>query len=124
MTGPFGEGRKPTKESYVQFSDRDARDRTLKVINERTLLANSTSGKKLDIGRMKTSWQRRRDFVMGKAEELVKQKLEKHGKEGTVKFTKSKEVRKILFNNVDAFVQSRTDATGSFVGEFADLQIP
>ena len=61
---------------------------------------------------------------MGKAEELVKQKVEAQGVQGVVKFTKSKENRKILVNNIDAFVQERSDDCGRFVGDFASLRIP
>ena len=123
MTGPFGDGRKASTESYVQFSDRDARDRALKAIRDGSLTASS-AGKDLKISCMKTAWQRRRDFAMGKAEELVKEKMQATSMQGTAKFVKTKEARKICVNDADAFVQTPSDACGNFRGVFSDLRIP
>ena len=124
MTGPFGDGRHASAESFVQFSDRDTRDGALKFIVNGKLKVSSSAGKTLNISRMKTPWQRRRDYAMGKAEELVKKKMEANSWQGVVKFTKSKEVRKICVNDLDAFIQVHSDECGNFVGDFIDLRIP
>ena len=61
---------------------------------------------------------------MGKAEELVKEKLQQHGNQAKVKYVKGKEARKICCDDGDAFVQLQPDACGSFVGDFVELCIP
>ena len=73
---------------------------------------------------MKTASQRHRDFAIAKAEELVKAKMAKFGKHGDVKYVKSKDVRKITVDDVDAFVQMWSDDSGNFVGDFDDLRLP
>lgn len=124
MTGPFGDGRHASAESFVQFCHRDAKDAALKFIVNGKFKVSSSAGKTLNISRMKTPWQRRRDYAMGKAEELVKKKMEANSWQGVVKFTKSKEVRKICVNDSDAFIQAHSDECGNFVGDFIDLRIP
>ena len=123
MTGPFGEGRKASKESYIKFGDRDARDRALKLISDRKLTACDTSGKSLKISRMKTASQRYRDFAIGKVEELIKAKMDQVGKQGNVKYVKTKDVRKITVDDMDAFVQMWSDDSGNFLGDFSDLRL-
>ena len=84
----------------------------------------SSKGAKLTVGKSKTERQRQRDFLMYKAEVLIKEKIQKRGASGDVKYTKSKDERKVTVNGVNAFVQLRTDARGNFCGDFADLVLP
>ncbi len=125
MRAPYG-GKKATDESFVQFACVEARDRVADVIVAKKYYENvkSSKGAKLTVGKSKTERQRQRDFLMYKAEVLIKEKIQKRGASGDVKYTKSKDERKVTVNGVNAFVQLRTDARGNFCGDFADLVLP
>ena len=121
MTGPYSP-RKPTSESFAQFSSRDARDRVLLVLKD-TVIKTAT-GNTIKVFRSKTDFIRSRDWAMGKSEELIKAKLQSAKISASVKFEKGKEARKITVDGDDAFVQRLEDTHGNFVGNFHDLQLP
>ena len=50
--------------------------------------------------------------------------LIKHKKTVNVEYKKSKDARRIVAGGQDAFVQTRADAHGKFVNDFADLALP
>ena len=126
MRGPWG-SRTMSDESFVQFFTSEARERVMKAIIDGKLASNlaSVKGAKLSVGRMRTDVHRSRDFAMRKAEELIRQKLSSKSVslEG-VKYEKTKESRKIVVNEQDAFVQERGNSFGAFAGEFTDLSLP
>ena len=61
---------------------------------------------------------------MGKSENLIKQKLAAAKLTVPIKHEKTKDIRKITVDGVDAFVQRPAGTHGSFVGDFQDLQLP
>ena len=121
MTGEYGKGRKPTGESYIQFSSQDARDRALDKLQGKAL--SSSKGAKLLMGKSRSDWVRQRNWAMRKSEELTQKKLDKHSMKKQIKFVKSKEFRKIIVGGVDGFVQLPTDAIGTFAKDFG-AQLP
>ena len=121
MTGPYS-SRKPTSESFAQFSSRDARDRVLLALKDTAI--KTATGNTIKVFRSKTDFIRSRDWAMGKSEELIKAKLQNAKISASVKFEKGKEARKITVDGDDAFVQRLEDTHGNFVGNFHDLQLP
>ena len=63
MPGPYS-SRKPTNESFAQFSSRDARDRVLLALKD-TFIKTAT-GNTIKVFRSKTDFIRSRDWAMGK----------------------------------------------------------
>ena len=123
-SGPFNDI-KPTGESFVQFFTRSSRDRVLKQINDGKLAngLKSSKGNVLTVGRYRTDWQRSRDWAMRKSEELIKKKLAANHVNAKVEYKTGKDDRKILVNNSVAFLQSRSDAHGVFLGDFDELKL-
>ena len=122
MMGPYDK-KQPSDESFIQFVCQEERDRIFNTIVSKKLRASS-SGKELAIGRSKSDWIRKRDFAMRESERLIIARLRDRGQQGVVKFQKSKALRKITVDGVDAFVQNSGDAIGEFKGMFVDLAIP
>ena len=123
MTGPYAK-KKPSDESFIQFVCQEERDRILNIITSKKLGALRTpNGTKLTIARSKSDWIRKRDYAMRESERLITAHLHERGQQGTVQFQKTKSVRKIVVNGVDAFLQYSTDAVGDFTGEFAHLKM-
>ena len=123
MAGPYGK-KKPSDESFIQFVCQEERDRILNIITSKKLGALRTpNGTKLTIARSKSDWIRKRDYAMRESERLITAHLHERGKQGTVQFQKTKSVRKIVVNGVDAFLQYSTDAVGDFTGDFAHLKM-
>ena len=124
MEGPGK--KKLSKESYIQFFSRAAMDRILDKIKAQDLGKDlrSPKGAKLTLSRMKTDFQRSRDWSMRKSEELIRAKLHANGTAATVEYTKTKDERKITVNGHEAFVQIPVEAHGSFRGDFRDLALP
>ena len=126
-TGAWND-QKLTGESYVQFFCRAARDRTLKAVRDGKLAENlkSKKGDKLTVNRYRTDWQRGRDWAMRKSEELIRDKIEAVNLTSTTKveYVQAKDERKIIVNGQIAFIQTRADAHGAFVNEFAELKLP
>ena len=83
----------------------------------------SSKGTKLLIGRSKPDFVRKRNWAMRQSEKLIRDKLTTHSMQKEVKFVKSKELRKIVVDGADAFVQLQTDSLGSFVQDFNDLSL-
>ena len=110
--------------SFVQFHNRDARDRVLQVILEKKLPATSSVGATLVVGRMPSATVRHRNWAMRKSEELIRARMVQGGVSGEVEFDKPKEKRCIIVNGFVAFIQLPSDEAGSFVGDFDDLALP
>ena len=123
MAGPYAK-KKPSDESFIQFVCQEERDRILNIITSKKLGALRTpNGTKLTIARSKSDWIRKRDYAMRESERLITAHLHERGQQGTVQFQKTKSVRKIVVNGVDAFLQYSTDAVGDFTGDFAHLKM-
>ena len=123
MTGPYAK-KKPSDKSFIQFVCQEERDRILNIITNKKLGALRTpNGPKLTIARNKSDWIRKRDYAMRESERLITAHLHERGQQGTVQFQKTKSVRKIVVNGVDAFLQYSTDAVGEFTGDFAHLKM-
>ena len=121
MTGPFT-ARTPTNESVAQFCSRDARDRVLQAMKEKTFTTPSSTA--IKIYKAKTDFVRGRDLAIGKSEELIKKKLATAKLSLPVQYENQKDARKITVDGSDAFVQGPADPHGTFVGDFQDLQLP
>ncbi len=125
MVGPSND-KKTSSESYVQLFSIQSRDRVLKAIEDGKYAQDlkSSKGTKLKVCRYKTDWQRGRDWAVVKAEEMVREKLEKNKSKAKVAYKQTKDDRKIFVNDEVAFLQRRSDAHGSFQSSFADLKLP
>ena len=60
---------------------------------------------------------------MRESERLITAHLHERGQQGTIQFQKTKSMRKIVVNGVDAFLQYSIDAVGEFTWDFAHLKM-
>ena len=111
---------KATDEAFIQFHNRKARDRVMKLIADANLAKGLTSlkGSPLSVGKCKTDWRRGRDWAMRKSEEVIKTNIGGHAK---LEYKASRESRRILVDGVEAFVQLPAERHGRFVGHFKNL---
>ena len=121
MKGEY-QNRVASDESFVQFATPDARDRALTKLKDRK--CTSSKGVELKISKSKTEWQRHRDWAIRKAEEMIKEKMRSKNMHEQVKYTATKESRKLTVKNTVAFLQLRDDVAGRFQSGFADLKLP
>ena len=127
-SGPWN-AKKLEDTSFVQFYARDARDRVMTALRKESGVEKGAVNVSVPRGdgsisvaadRARTRWIRGRNWAMRKAEE----EIHKHVRGlGAVKYTASKDERKITVDGVNAFVQKRGDEYGTFVGAFAALKL-
>ena len=120
MSGPR-DNRKAANVSFVQFHTEAARDRALELVKAKSAELKNDSGGNLRIERARTEAQRERNWVMRKAEEILKDSLK--GQDPDIKYHVAKGQRKLTANGQDAFVQPNGER-GRFVGSYAPLQVP
>ena len=120
FTGPYNH-RKLSTASWIEFPNCDTAKDFFKHIEKEDFKVDGTS---IKIKFARTQFQKKRNYAMRKAEELLKG----HPKTGSNvvttewKITDSKD-RRILVNGVLAFSQAPYDGTGTFLSPFLDLCI-
>ena len=117
-TGPF-QNKKLTDTSYVLLFDQFSADSALKKIKEDKgkYTCVSTKGKALKIGKRKTRLEKRRDYGLIRAEEILTEHVIPMKPKPAVKIVW--EARKVTVGTTDAFKQEKSDERGSFCGSFA-----
>ena len=118
--GPF-QSKKLASSSFIMFFDQYTADEIFKHIksDEDKYKRCSSTGEALQILKRKTPTEKRRDYCLGRAEEIwTEQAASLHAKP-TIKIVWKE--RKVQVNGVDAFVQAKTDDRGSFCGTFVSF---
>ena len=117
-TGPF-QNKKLTDTSYVLLFDQFSADSALKKIKEDKgkYTCVSTKGKALKIGKRKTRLEKRRDYGLIRAEEILTEQVISKEPKPVVKIVWAD--RKVTVGTTDAFKQEKSDERGSFCGSFA-----
>ena len=120
FTGPYS-NRKFSKALWIEFSKCDTVKDFLKHTEKENFVFNGTTVK---IKFARTQFQKKRNYAMRKAEELLKASPKTGSSVVTTewKITESKD-RRILVNGVLAFSQAPYDGTGTFLPPFFDLSI-
>ena len=116
--------RKLSPGSWVEFSGVEVAKAFLSNVSLSSTELNVGS-KKLMIKPARTELQRKRNYAMRKAEELIKASTHTGGKEVKIewKVDGSRE-RLVTVNGTAAFKQEENDVKGVFLQPFADLVIP
>ena len=120
FTGPYN-NRKLSTASWIEFSNCDTAKDFLKHTEKEDF---KVDGATIKIKFARTQFQKKRNYAMRKAEELLKghQKTGRNVVTTEWKITDSKD-RRILVNGALAFSQAPYDGTGTFLPPFLDLCI-
>ncbi len=120
-TGAF-QNKKLSDTSYVLLFDQFSADSALtKIKNDKSgkYTCVSTTGKALKIGKRKTRLEKRRDYGLIRAEEILTEQVISKEPKPVVKIVWAD--RKVSVGTTDAFKQEKSDERGSFCGPFADV---
>lgn len=110
-----------SKTSYVEFVNKQDRERAFKELMEKKHILNDDDGTPLRICRMKTEKQVHRNFALHKARELIDNKS---GKKSEIRWLiENSSERHVCLDDIPVFIQKKNDMTGAFVDNFKDLVI-
>jgi hypothetical protein len=124
-TGPYSD-RKLSKAAWIELSNADAAKALVKLLGEGGP-AFQVDGVNLKAKAARTQTQKKRNYSMRKAEELIKSSELSANKQVKIEW-KAEESgstdRRVLVDNVAAFTQGSNDLYGSFADPYKDLSIP
>ena len=119
LRGPF-QNKQLTATSFIMFFDQYSADEVFKKLksDDGKYKCVSASGEVLKINRRKTPTEKRRDYCLGRAEEIFDEMFSSQKLAPAVKI--SWKERKVTVDGQDAFIQGKTDDRGSFCGAYSE----
>ena len=121
FTGPYGNNRKITSTSWIEFSNTDLAKDFLKKIENKDL---KVEGVEIKTKVARTQFQKKRNYAMRKIEEFQRASSKNEIKNVTIvwKVEGSKKRHIVVVESVP-FLQDEHDAIGVFSTPFTDLSI-
>ena len=119
-TGPYSD-RKLSKSSWIEFSNTDTAKKFLKKVEHEAFDVEGTS---IKMKPARTQFQKKRNYAMRKAEELLKASPKSGSSEVSIEWkAMDSKSRRISVNRSVAFTQTEYDVIGTFSTLFLDFSI-